>query len=169
VVACAECGYVYEDLPATDIARALRTFGDRYREVLDAFDAATVSKRPRPAVWSALEYSCHVRDVFLVQRERVVLAQVEEAPSFVRMYRDERVPLCGYSNSSMTSVLEQLTMAAELCADVFAAVEEGSWSRRFLYNWPSADEHDLLWLGRHTVHEGVHHLMDIGRVLAGVA
>ncbi len=168
MVVCDECGYVYDALPAPGIARALQSFPHRYREVLYGVSPATVSRRPQPAVWSALEYSCHVRDVLLVQRERAVLAQVEETPSFARMYRDERVPLCGYPTSSLASVLDQLGMAAELYAGVFAAIEEGSWSRTFLYNWPSADEHDLVWLGRHTVHEGVHHLMDVGRVIAQV-
>ncbi|HXW80233.1 MAG TPA: DinB family protein [Acidimicrobiales bacterium] len=168
MVACDECGYVYEELPVPEIAVTLRSFGPRYREALGGASAAAASKRPRPDVWSALEYACHVRDVFLVQRERVVLAQVEDRPSFVRMYRDERVPLCGYSTSSLDPVVDQLRMAAELCAGVFTAVQEGSWSRTFLYNWPSTDEHDLAWLGRHTVHEGLHHLMDVGRVLAQV-
>jgi DNA segregation ATPase FtsK/SpoIIIE, S-DNA-T family len=122
VLVCAECGYVYEELPVPEITGTLRSFGYRYREVLDGVDAGAVSKRPQPAVWSALEYTCHVRDVLLVQRERVVLAQIEERPSFVRMYRDERVPLCGYSTSSMEPVLDQLRMAAELCAGVIYVV-----------------------------------------------
>jgi S-DNA-T family DNA segregation ATPase FtsK/SpoIIIE len=99
----------------------------------------------------------------------LVLAQVEDRPSFARMYRDERVALCAYSEVSITSVLDQLEMAATLCALAFGAVEPNSWDRSLVYNWPSASEHDLAWLGRHTVHEGVHHLMDVGRVLAWVA
>jgi DNA segregation ATPase FtsK/SpoIIIE, S-DNA-T family len=168
VVACAECGYVYEELPVREIAGTLRSFGHKYGDALGGASAVAASKRPRRDVWSALEYACHVRDVFLVQRERVVLAQVEDRPSFVRMYRDERVPLCGYSTSSLETVVDQLRMAAELCGSVFAGLQESSWSRTFLYNWPSTDAHDLAWLGRHTVHEGVHHLMDVGRVLTQV-
>ena len=41
------------------------------------------------------------------------------------------------------------------------------WSRRLLYNYPEPQEHDLAWLGRHTVHECEHHLVDIDRGMAG--
>ena len=61
-----------------------------------------------------LEYVCHVRDVFLVQRERLVLAQVEDVPSFVLMYRDQRVELCGYNVQSADVALTQVEMAADL-------------------------------------------------------
>jgi hypothetical protein len=35
--------------------------------------------------------------------------------------------------------------------------------------WPEATERDLGWVGRHAVHEGEHHLMDVRRVLAATA
>ena len=56
----------------------------------------TIRTRPGPRIWSALEYACHVRDVFLVLRERLYLALVEECPSFAPMYRDERASLARY-------------------------------------------------------------------------
>ena len=148
------------------IYETLRQLPHLYREALGGGNQANLSLRPMPSTWSALEYVCHVRDVFLVQRERVVLTQVEEVPSFARMYRDERVELCGYNAQSAASALAQVEMAAELCALAFQRVEGPTWSRRFVYNWPAAGENDLAWLGRHTVHEGEHHLMDVRRVLA---
>ena len=33
------------------------------------------------------------------------------------------------------------------------------------YNYPSVAERPLTWVAVHTVHEGEHHLLDIGRVL----
>ena len=167
VTECAECGYVYEDLAVAAIAPALLALGPRYREQLDGADPVTAARRPAPTVWSALEYASHVRDVLLVQRDRVVLAQVEERPSFARMYRDERVELCAYSAYPIATVVDQLEMAARLCAGTFGAIEEQAWARCFLYNWPAPLEHDLAWLGRHAVHEGVHHLLDVRRALAG--
>ena len=166
---CEGCGFVYEDLATALVPDTLRSFGSRFRSAVIDGDSAAVSTRAEPHTWSALEYLCHVRDVLLVQRERVVLAQVEEGPSFARMYREERVALCGYSASPVTAVVDQLAMAAELCATAFAALDGNSWDRRFFYNWPSTAEQNLAWLGRHTVHEGDHHLMDVVRVLGTVA
>ena len=40
---------------------------------------------------------CHVRDVFLVQRDRLYTALVEDTPTFTPMYRDQRVTLARYN------------------------------------------------------------------------
>lgn len=128
-----------------------------------------VAVRPDPATWSALEYACHTRDVLLVQRDRAVLAQVEECPNFARMHRDERVSLCGYDQHPIEAVLAHVAVAAELCATVFGNLSARAWARRMVYNWPESAERDLLWLGRHTVHEGEHHLKDMRACLLAAA
>jgi S-DNA-T family DNA segregation ATPase FtsK/SpoIIIE len=132
-------------------------------------DLSSVSLRPEPTVWSALEYTCHVRDVFLVQRERVVSALVEDRPNAGLMHRDERVTICGYGAHDAAQVLSQLEMAAALCSLVFEGLSTSDWDRLIIYNWPSTAERDVAWVGRNVVHEGVHHLMDIERVLERVA
>jgi len=168
-VACQECGFRYELVAADTIAGRLRSFGPRFAGTLAGTGPATAARRPEPTVWSALEYACHVRDVFLVQRERAVLAQVQDNPRVARMNRDERVALCRYDAHALPDVLGQLAMAAELCATVFDGLDEAAWARRLVYPWPEATGRDVAWVGRHTVHEGEHHLMDVGRVLAAVS
>jgi DNA segregation ATPase FtsK/SpoIIIE, S-DNA-T family len=162
---CLECGFRYGLVDPDEIGGKLRSLGPSFAGALDGVDPVTASRRPAPSVWSALEYTCHVRDVLLVQRDRAVLAQVENTPSFARMHRDERVALCHYDAHPVAAVLDQLAMAAELCATVFDGLDQAAWARRLVYNWPEATEHDLAWLGRHTLHEGHHHLMDVRRVL----
>lgn len=168
VAGCEECGFVYDELDANAISGVLRSFGSRYRAALAGADPGAVAVRPEPATWSVVEYICHVRDLLLVQRDRAVLAQVEDRPSFARMYRDERVSICRYGAQPISEGLDQLSMAAELCALVFDGLDETVWARRLVYNWPAANETDLSWLGRHTVHEGEHHLVDVRTVLARV-
>ena len=165
---CEECGFRDELVATDEIAGRLRSFGPRFAGVLAGAGPAA-ARRPEPAVWSALEYACHVRDVFLVQRERAVLAQVQDNPRVARMNRDERVALCRYDAHAVPDVLGQLAMAAELCATVFDGLDEVALARRLVYPWPEATERDVAWVGRHTVHEGEHHLMDVRRVLAAVA
>lgn len=163
---CDECGLRYDDLEREAIPQRLRSLGLRYRAAVADADPAAMTTRPEPVVWSPLEYLCHVRDVLLVQRDRAVLALVEDRPSFARMHRDERVSLCKYDAHPVAEVLGQLAMAGELCATVFDGLEPSAWIRRLVYNWPSPAEHDLAWLARHTVHEGEHHLRDVQAVLA---
>jgi DNA segregation ATPase FtsK/SpoIIIE, S-DNA-T family len=166
---CEQCGFRYESLAVADIAGRLRDGPEGYRLALTSTFPERILLRPRPDVWSALEYACHVRDVLLVQRDRAILAQVEDRPSFARMHREERVALCRYNDQGVDDVLAQLKMAGALCALVFSRLDDVALSRRLVYNWPDAAERDLAWLGRHTVHEVEHHLQDVDAVLRGVA
>ncbi len=165
-VTCPECGFSYEVVAPEAVPSRLLALRSGFSDLLAGVDPAVASRRPEPAVWSALEYACHVRDMLLVQRERAVAAQVEDVPRVARMHRDERVALCRYGAQAVPDALGQLAMAAELCAAVFGALDETGWARRLVYPWPEATERDLVWVGRHIVHEGQHHLMDVRNVLA---
>jgi hypothetical protein len=109
-----------------------------------------------------------VRDVLLVQRDRAIAALVDVRPSFPLMHRDERVALAHYHAQSLETVAVQIGMAAELFALVFDGLDPSQLRRSLVYNFPEPTERDLAWLGRHTVHEAEHHLLDITSVLAGV-
>jgi hypothetical protein len=166
---CDECGYVYDAVATSDVPEQIKRVVADLVAAFAGIDPALVRMRSNSTTWSALEYACHIRDVFLIQRDRAVLAQVEDRPSFARMYCEERVWLCGYDEHVVADVLTHVEVAAELCATAFARIPTNAWTRRFIYNWPSASDHDLLWLARHTRHEGVHHVMDVRRCLAVAA
>lgn len=172
-MACAECGFSYEAVPADGVAPALRALAGRFAAALtpvtaEPHDWAAVARRPDPATWSALEYTAHVRDVLLVQRERVIRALVEDRPSFPPMWREERVTLAGYGDEPLADVLAGLDLAAGLLARVFDRLDAEQLARPCVYNFPEPAERDVLWVGRHTLHEGEHHLHDVARVLAAV-
>jgi S-DNA-T family DNA segregation ATPase FtsK/SpoIIIE len=165
---CEECGFIYDDLPVTEVHSRLRAGPGRYRRALAQVGEEAARHRPRPGVWSALEYTCHVRDVLLVQRDRTVQALVETNPGFARMHRDERVSLARYDAHPSPVVAGQLEMAAELCATVFEGLTADQWARPLIYNYPAPSPRDLAWLARNTVHEVEHHLGDIRTVIAQV-
>jgi hypothetical protein len=167
---CDECGFDYDGLTEAEAVEAIRGFGRRYRaplsrglpgEPLDDILRA----HPWPDVWSALEYACHVRDVFAVQRERVERAQRQDLPDFEPMRRDERVVEERYNEQDPATVTDQLAANAEAFAAALDSLAHDQWARRGVYNYPEATERDVAWIARHTVHEGRHHLLDIGRVL----
>jgi S-DNA-T family DNA segregation ATPase FtsK/SpoIIIE len=169
MTSCAGCAFVYEDLAVERVPPGLREIGRNTRQALGDVNPEIASTRPEETIWSALEYACHLRDVLLVQRERVVLALVEERPHPVPMWRDERVTICRYDAQPLADVVDQLAMAGELCALAFEGLTPAGWIRELVYSWPTTEVRDLAWVGRHTVHEGIHHLGDIHRVLAAVA
>ena len=167
---CAACGFDYDGLERADVPPAFTALGEEFRSELSARASNEVlRRRPRPEVWSALEYACHVRDVFLWQRDRLYLALAEDKPTFVRMYRDERARLARYNQQDPRIVADQLVFASQLIAQAFADLESAAWERRFVYNWPERQEQDVAWLAAHTVHEGRHHLRDFEAVAAGRA
>jgi hypothetical protein len=161
---------VYGSVAVGDIPDALRALGDHYREViLDPETEGLVKVRPAADVWSVLEYACHFRDVLLSQRDRVILALVEEMPSYAPMYRDERVFLAGYRREALAEVAAELPMAANLMAKVFEGLSTDQLERPCIYNYPEPSERNVAWLGHHTLHEGIHHLDDVRSVLGQVA
>lgn len=167
---CDECNFAYDGLDPGAVPGAIRSLGGRFamrlsNERADPSLAQTIRARPGPGVWSALEYACHVRDVFLVQRERVYLTLVEQCPSFARMYRDERADLARYAAQAPSEVAHELKTAAELLAWAFSGLDDAQLQRPCTYNFPEARERTVLWLGRHSVHEGEHHLRDVDAAL----
>ncbi|MFG2044694.1 DinB family protein [Dactylosporangium sp. NPDC048998] len=159
---CEECGFGYASLGAGDVPERLGGFAGRYAEALAA--VPDVRRRPAPDVWSALEYACHFRDVLRVQAERLDLALRVDAPEFVPMGREELVVSAAYNAQDPAAVLGTLDANAALLAAAFGALGPRELDRVGLYPWPEPVERTLLWLGRHTVHEGEHHLMDIRRM-----
>jgi hypothetical protein len=136
---------------ATEIAAILRDGG------------ADVRTRRDPATWSALEYGCHVRDVLMVQRERILAARRMDRPSFDPMGRDERVEHDGYAEQDPFDVARQLGDAARLFANDLARLGPTAWDRTLMYNYPTTSERSLRWVAVHTVHELRHHLLDVRR------
>ena len=170
---CDSCQFLYAEVEAQTLPARFAAFGPRYLARLlpperPAAWSALLRTRPAVDVWSALEYACHVRDVFLVQRDRLYTALVEDTPVFAPMYREQRVTLARYNAQDPEEVAAQLATAARLIAQAFEGLDAGQLQRRCLYNFPAPAERPLLWVGQHAVHEGEHHLRDVERVLAHV-
>jgi DinB superfamily len=162
---CDKCRFIYADHSPPAIAQEIHDLGDRYRSVLadGAIDETRLGIRPAPGVWSPVEYGCHVRDVLLAQRERLLLALVEDQPTLVSIYRDERAELAQYSDETPAQVAGEITFAADLMAWVLNGLGGADWQRTCVYNYPEPSVRTLVWLAQHTLHEGEHHLQDIER------
>ncbi|MFY9806595.1 MAG: DinB family protein [Pseudonocardiaceae bacterium] len=137
-----------------DVAEFAALLGDR--------DADLRSRR-EPATWSPLEYGCHVRDLLLVQRERVLAARRTDRPACSPMGRDERADHDGYADQQPADVARQLVDAAQLFGNVLNRLSTDDWDRRLMY--PERAERSLQWVAVHTLHEVSHHLLDARRQL----
>lgn len=120
---------------------------------------------PIEGTWSALEYVCHVRDVFEVQRERLAHALVEDDYAPPPMRRDDRVSEDRYNEQDPVAVADDLAANATALATYIENFSADDLQRIMHYNYPEPAPRPLSWVAVHTVHEGEHHLLDVGRVL----
>lgn len=156
---CESCGFAQDLSGAPQAAPAILTTAAELAQLLVA--AADPGQRHQEQVWSPLEYCCHVRDVLLVQRERVLTARRTDRPATEPMGRDERVEHDGYSEQEPTDVARQLGDAAQMFANVLVRLSPSDWERTLLYNYPEPAERSLRWVAIHTLHEVIHHVDDV--------
>ncbi len=169
-VRCDECGFVYDDLAPADIPAAIRSFARRYRAPLTRFlpgedGGSLLRQRPAPATWSALEYAAHVRDVFAWYDRWIRQCLVEDRPVLEGPGRDEAAVERSYNEDDPGVVAEALAANAEQLASTVEAVPDDGWDRVGLRR---QEERSVLFTARRAVHEGSHHLLDIGRGLRAV-
>lgn len=159
---CPECNFIYELRRAPTAGHEVREQIAEVAAILLAEDV-DVRSRIQSDVWSPLEYGCHLRDVLLVQRERVLSARRVNGADCPPMGREERVEHDGYGDQEPTDVARQLTDAAMLFSNVLTRLTADDWDRIVVYNYPEIHERPLRWLAVHTVHDVQHHLLDIRR------
>jgi DinB superfamily len=159
---CPDCGFVYDLSKAGTVERDIR---ERVAEVVAILrdGEANLRSRRQPGVWSPLEYGCHLQDMLLVQRERVLAARRMDRPDCPPSGRDERVIHDGYAEQQPEDVARQLADAAQLFSNVLARLGADDWDRAVIYHYPETRERSLRWVAVHTLHEAQHHLRDIRR------
>lgn len=167
---CAECGFSYDALSVPDALDMLRGLGRRYRVPLtrglkDEDLDALLRSHPLEDTWSALEYACHVRDLLAVQHERVGHALIEPGYAPEPMHREARVTELDYNGQDPRSVADDVAANATTLATLGENLSAEQLDLTMIYGYPEIAERPLSWVLVHTVHEGEHHLLDIGRVL----
>jgi hypothetical protein len=171
---CEECGFAYTDLAVADVPAALRAFARRFRAPLTRFlpnedGDALVRQRPAPETWSALEYAAHVRDVFGNYDRWVHVTLDEDRPALEGPGPDVWAAEGNYNELDPVTVADELAVNAERLAATLETVPDDGWDRVGIRTMPTGDEErSVVLTARRAVHEGNHHLLDIGRGLRAV-
>lgn len=161
---CEECGFTYDEGAFSVAAARIRAGTSDLAAALTG-SHADLRVRPQPGRWSPLEYACHVRDMLLVQRERLLAGLRLDRPVCEPMGRDDRVELDGYAEQDPADVARQLGDAALLFTGDLDRLSPAGWDRAVIYTYPHRAERSLRWLAIHTEHEVSHHLLDVRRQL----
>lgn len=156
--ACPECGLDTRELEPTDVAGLTRDVTASWRAVL-AGPADDVRARPSPEKWSALEYGCHVRDVFRRFDERLHLMLREVDPLFPNWDQDATAVHENYAGQDPAVVAAELTAAGGRIADSFAGVNSDEWLRTGARS--DGAPFTVATFARYFIHDPIHHLYDV--------
>ena len=154
--ACPDCAY--------DASRVVpRDIGLTIREIASQWDAGRVHPqcviRPRPNIWSALEYGCHVRDVFRLYDKRLVMMLTLDNPTFANWDQDKTAVDDRYDLQDPVVVRREIVFACDQLADRFDSVADAEWGRKGQRSDGAAFTIDTF--GRYMVHDPIHHLWDV--------
>ena len=153
---CPECGF---DADAVE----LRAMGSLVRSNAAEWPAllghARVRDRPSDDQWSALEYSCHVRDVFTLFDERLRRMLAEDGPQFENWDQDVTAVDQRYDRQDPDVVAIELTAAGEACATRWDSV--GGSDRGRTGDRSDGSSFTVATLARYFLHDPVHHLADV--------
>ena len=164
---CPECGFDFDACTPDNVSETVRGFARRYRAPLTRGLAgedldALLRVRTTADTWSALEYACHARDALALSNYRIKKVLAEDRPVLETVHRDDVASERDYNGQDPAVVVEELAAAAERLAARLASVPADGWSREGVSQYPGMT---VQWLTANAVHEGSHHLLDIGRVL----
>ena len=154
--ACLECGFDGSAVSHADVAGRIRADAAEWPRRLSADD---VTERPRPDVWSALEYGCHIRDVHRIFNERVRLMLDEDEPRFPNWDQDATAVESDYGAQDPAVVASEVVEAAAAAADTYERVSPVAWSRRGLRS--NGSEFTVASIAVYHLHDIVHHAHDV--------
>jgi hypothetical protein len=153
---CPECGFDPRAFPREQVGAMTRENAAAWPALLRG---GRVAQRPEPQVWSALEYACHVRDVFQIFDERLRLMLTVDGPRYANWDQDETSVEDRYAEQDPGAVADELQAAAATLADRFDSVVGDQWSRTG-YRSDGAD-FTVESFARYFIHDPVHHLREV--------
>src|SRR5262245_46190858 len=155
--ACPECGFDARSVPRESVGQLLRDNAAAWPAALAATpDART---RPAPDKWSPLEYACHVRDVFRLYDQRLVMMLTQDDPTYPNWDQDATAVEHRYSEQDPVVVLDELRDAASQLAEWFDGVEGEQWDRTG--NRSDGEKFTVESFARYFIHDPIHHLYDV--------
>ncbi len=154
---CPDCGFDTATISGSDVAGLLEVNAAAWRAVLQRLD---VRHRPRPDVWSPLEYACHVRDVYALYDYRLHLMLDVDDPRFPNWNQDETALAECYDQQDPSVVSQELTRAQQRLSASFASVVGEQWQRTGARGDGATFTIDRF--ARYLIHDPIHHLNDVG-------
>lgn len=154
---CPECGYFSGAPGLADLPALAHRIGRSWARLIPTITGAQA--RPKPVVWSALEYACHVRDVFGLARYRTQLMVDEDDPTFANWDQDATAVEQAYNSQDPVRVGTEIELAAAGFAAYLSPLPPAAWAR--IGRRSDGAVFSVESFTRYVLHDPVHHLMDV--------
>jgi hypothetical protein len=155
---CQDCGFEAAALTRDQVGPSLRRAAVELSAALAAPDADV---RPAPDVWSALEYGCHVRDVYRLFLQRLELMLAEDDPLFANWDQDQTAVADRYGEQDPQVVTAELGVATDALTARFASLPDDVWTRTGRRS--DGAHFTVTTFAQYLVHDPVHHVHDVQR------
>jgi hypothetical protein len=159
---CQRCGLSYPKLSIAEARERIASVPERARGAVLAIPEPTRRRQPADGGWSAVEYLCHLRDVYITYTIRLHRARTEDRPALEPMFNDLRARRFRYNERDPIPVLDELAATVAGFLDEVDRVGDEQWTRTAT-RLPG-EERTARWMVRQAAHEGEHHLGDIGEL-----
>ena len=153
---CPDCLVNVGELEVADMPAIIRDTVPRWRTALAADDAPL---RPRPTVWSPLEYAAHVRDVQGVFLARLQLMLGEDGARFADWDQDAAAAQGGYAGLDPAEVADDLEAGAVELAEAVEVLSSEQEGRRGVRS--NGSEFTVRTLLQYFLHDSLHHRHDV--------
>jgi hypothetical protein len=160
---CAACDFDFATIDVPDALAAISALPEEIHSAVVSVPDGRLRRRPAPDVWSAMEYLCHLRDVYATYTIRLHRACTEDSPAVEPMFSDLRALRFHYSQLPLLPVLDELEKHVAGLRDEAATLAPEDWLRTVSRR--PQEVRTAAWLVRQAAHEGRHHLADIRDVL----
>jgi hypothetical protein len=160
---CAACEFDFATIEVPDALSVIVALPGEISGAVVLIPDGRLRRRPAPDVWSAMEYLCHLRDVYATYTIRLHRARTEDSPAVEPMFSDLRALRFQYSQLPLAPVLDEFEKHVAGLRDEAAMMAPEDWLRTVSRR--PQEVRTAAWLVRQAAHEGRHHLADIRDVL----
>lgn len=161
---CAQCGFDASSTDPREVADLVRANVGEWRRLLGS-PVEQLLIRPDDSTWSAIEYACHVRDVYELLAYRFDRLGTEQRPQFEDWHPDRVADARDYpSERDPGHVVDQLGEHADLVVAHASTMTDDGWQRQ----GTRADGLVFTagWLSTYLIHDVIHHVDDVEQGLA---
>jgi hypothetical protein len=154
---CPQCGFDASRCAAATVPDLARANALSWRRLLEV--GAIRPGRPRPSSWSALEYACHVRDVYERYAHRIALMLTEQDPLYPNWDQDASAIADRYEEQDPVTVVTDLHTTAEALALRLEGLSGDDWRRPGRRS--DGASFTVATISRYMVHDPIHHVWDV--------